>query len=58
MKLKRDGLLYEYKMSPEYAAFILAKKKKDKSKLDPQPYLCQWVNEQSGMMGTCVYVHY
>ena len=57
-KKKSDGKLFEYKMSEEMAAFILAKKKKDKNKTDIQPYLCQWVNDQCGMMGTCVYVHY
>ena len=57
-KKKIDGQLFEYKMSEELAAFILGKRKREKSKLDPQPYLCKYVNEQCGMKGTCVYVHY
>ena len=57
-KSKKDGKLFEYEMSEEYAQLILARRKREKSKLEPQPYLCKWVNDHCGMMGTCVYVHY
>lgn len=54
--MKKDGLLYEYQMSKDYANSILRLKKKDKSKKDPQPYLCDFVNQQMGLRGTCVKV--
>ena len=57
-KKKIDGQLFEYAMSEEYAKFLLARRKKEQSKLEPQAYLCKCVNEDCGMIGTCVYVHY
>lgn len=50
--------VYEYKMTPEYASFVLSLRKKEQSKLEPQAYLCEWVNSQCGLMGTCVKVQY
>lgn len=47
---------YEYKMSKDYANMILKLRKKENSKLEPQAYLCKFVNEHCGMMGTCVSV--
>ena len=54
--MKKDGLLYEYQMSKDYANSILRLKEKDKSKIAPQPYLCDFVNQQLGLRGTCVKV--
>lgn len=47
---------FEYKMPKEYADTILKIRKKEGSKLEPQPYLCEYVNKHFGMMGTCVSV--
>lgn len=58
MNKKLDGKVYEYAMSPELANYLLAEKKRKHIKGDPQSYLCNWVNNNRGMMGTCVYVSY
>ena len=47
---------FEYKMPKDYADMILKLRKKEGSKLEPQPYLCEYVNKHFGMMGTCVSV--
>jgi hypothetical protein len=47
---------YEYKMPKDYADTILRLRKKEGSKLEPQPYLCKYVTEHFGLMGTCVSV--
>jgi hypothetical protein len=47
---------FEYKMPKDYADTILKLRKKEGSKLEPQPYLCEYVNKHFGMMGTCVSV--
>lgn len=43
----------EYKMSPEMIADVLNDVKKN---VDPQKYLCDYVNDQYGLMGYCVRV--
>ena len=47
---------FEYKMPEELAKTILKQRKKEQSKVEPQAYLCNYVNSQCGMMGTCVSV--
>ena len=48
----------EYVMSPECATDILATRNKSEQKGDPQQYLCNYVNEQYGLMGYCTVVKY
>ena len=47
---------FEYKKPTEYATEPLKRRNKEGSKLDPQPYLCEYVNKHFGMMGTCISV--
>lgn len=47
---------FEYKMPKELAAAILRQRKKDGAKIEPQKYLCNYVNDNCGMMGTCISV--
>lgn len=46
----------EYKMSRECAEGILKDRKGPEAKMHPQAYLCQYVNEQYGLLGNCVKV--
>lgn len=46
----------EYKMSRECAEGILKDRKSPEAKMHPQAYLCQYVNEQYGLLGNCVKV--
>jgi hypothetical protein len=46
----------EYKMSRECAEGILKDRKGPEAKIHPQTYLCQYVNEQYGLLGNCVKV--
>ena len=49
---------FEYKMSKDMAnAYLNARKGEDKKKR-PQEYLCQIVNDNFGIKGTCVKVLY
>ena len=48
----------EYKMPEAFAKHLLKKRKDDESKTRPQEYLCNYVNEQLGIKGTCVKVIY
>lgn len=48
----------EYKMPEAFAKQLLKKRKDDESKTRPQEYLCNYVNEQFGIKGTCVKVIY
>lgn len=43
---------FEYKMSRELAEILLRSRKG----VEPQKYLCNYVNDNCGMMGTCVSV--
>lgn len=51
----RAGKEFEYKMPLAVYEDILAECKKEKGG-DAQAYLCNWVNEQFGLLGTCVRV--
>lgn len=51
----RAGKEFEYKMPYSVYNDILKECKKDKGG-DAQTYLCHWVNEQFGLLGTCVRV--
>lgn len=44
----------EYQMSENVAATLLRNKPKNYSK---QKYLCEWVNNNCGILGKVVYVH-
>lgn len=51
-----EGRAYEYKMSAECAKAILKDRKGNDAKKNPQQYLCEYVTEQYGLLGTCVKV--
>ena len=51
-----EGRAYEYKMSAECARNILKDRKGNDAKKNPQQYLCEYVTEQYGLLGTCVKV--
>ena len=46
----------EYKMPAEMAKIILKERKGNDARMDPQKYLCNYVNEQYGLKGNCVNV--
>ena len=47
---------FEYKMTTRlYEEYLKGRKGKNKN-LDPQTYLCQIINEEYGIKGTCVRV--
>lgn len=46
----------EYKMSPEMINDVLTNRNKLDVKIDPQRYLCDYVNEQFGFINYCVRV--
>lgn len=50
----RAGMQFEYKMPIPMYEDILKECKKDGG--EAQVYLCNWVNEQFGLLGTCVRV--
>lgn len=52
----RAGKEFEYKMPIPMYNDILKDLKKEKIGSDAQTYLCNWVNEQFGLLGTCVRV--
>lgn len=54
--MNAEGRTYEYKMSPLCARDILKDRKGDDAKKDPQQYLCEYVTEQYGLLGTCIKV--
>lgn len=47
---------FEYKMSENMVKTILKQRKEKKAKGTPQEYLCEYVNDQLGIMGKCVKV--
>lgn len=47
---------YTYQMSVACAKLILKNRKGDELKKANQEYLCQYVNEQYGLLGTCIEV--
>ena len=50
-----DG--FEYKMTKTMADALLKERKgSEELKMHPQAYLCQVVNEQFGVKGTCIHV--
>ena len=49
---------FEYKMSKELGSSLLKDRKGEDKKKHPQEYLCQIVNEQFGIKGTCTKVLY
>lgn len=50
------GPYYEYIMSKEMASSLLDNRDGNEKKLRPHDYLVQVVNEQFGILGTCVKV--
>lgn len=48
----------EYVMSREAAEAILADRNKSEEKMDPQKYLCDYVNSQYNLLGYCICVKY
>ena len=48
--------LFEYKMTKEMADAYLNSRKGDDKKKRPQEYLCQIVNNEFGIKGTCTRV--
>lgn len=55
-KMKVEGRAYEYKMSAECAKNILKNRSGMDAKKNPQQYLCEYVTEQYGLLGTCIKV--
>ena len=51
-----EGRAYEYKMSAECAKNILKNRSGSDAKKNPQQYLCEYVTEQYGLLGTCIRV--
>lgn len=51
------GPFYEYSMSKEAIADTLRDRKGPDAKKNPQQYLCEFVTEQCGLLGTCVKVY-
>ena len=47
---------FEYKMTKEMANAYLNSRKSDDKKKHPQEYLCQIVNNEFGVKGTCTRV--
>ena len=54
--MKNDN--FEYKMSKEMANTYLKDRKGEERKKHPQKYLCEIINNEFGMMGTCTRVTY
>lgn len=54
--MKVEGRAYEYKMSAECARNILKNRSGQDAKKNPQQYLCEYVTEQYGLLGTCIKV--
>lgn len=54
--MKVEGRAYEYKMGKECAQNILKNRKGADAKKNPQQYLCEYVTEQYGLLGTCIRV--
>lgn len=50
------GRNIEYKMSKETMKYLLKNRKGTDAKMNPQEYLCKYVNEELGLMGNCVNV--
>lgn len=48
----------EYKMPEAFAKQLLKKRQDDETKTRPQEYLCDYVNREFGIKGTCVKVIY
>ena len=46
----------EYKMPKEMARIILKARKGTDAKMKPNDFLCKYVNEQYGLLGTCTNV--
>lgn len=51
-----EGRAYEYKMSAECARNIIKNRSGSDAKKNPQQYLCEYVTEQYGLLGTCTRV--
>lgn len=47
------GETIEYKMSAELANFLL---KENKKRVNPQDFLCDYVNRECGLKGQCIRV--
>lgn len=54
MKLKKRT--YQYKMTQAMADSLLKGRRGNEKKIENQKYLCDWVNQSLGLMGTCVEV--
>lgn len=54
--MKIEGRAYEYKMSADCARNILKNRSGQDAKKNPQQYLCEYVTEQYGLLGTCIRV--
>ena len=54
--MKNDN--FEYKMSKEMANVYLKDRKGEERKKHPQKYLCEIINNEFGIMGTCTRVTY
>ena len=48
--------LIEYQMGKDMAADILALRKGKEKGIDPQKWLCDYINEQEGLIGYCIKV--
>jgi len=46
----------EYRMSATLAKALLKERKGEDSHLNPQEYLCKYVNEECKIKGNCTYV--
>ncbi len=48
--------LIHYQMPKAMADDLLSTRNKAEMKIDPQKYLCDYVNDQLGLLGHCVHV--
>ena len=58
MKSTDTSRMIEYKMSEQMARELLKARKGEAAKMRPNDYLCQYVNENFGLIGYCVKVIY
>jgi hypothetical protein len=55
-KVIRAGCEYEYRMAADEIKWLLINRKGADKNKDAQEYLCDYVNEQCGILGSCIRV--
>lgn len=58
---KYEGISYyggiEYNMPKEFAKMLLKSRKGNEVNMQPQDFLCKYVNEELGILGNCTKVN-